>query len=93
VGVVGQLQLDVLLARMEGEYQVKAGFEPAPYETARWVICDDKAELQRFIAHHRSHMAEDHDGLPVFLARNQWELNYAQENWKKIGFLTTREQF
>src|SRR6185503_5988130 len=33
VGVVGQLQLDVLASRMAVEYKIAAGFEQAPYET------------------------------------------------------------
>ena len=37
VGVVGQLQLEVLISRLEAEYRVAAGFEPSPFETARWI--------------------------------------------------------
>jgi peptide chain release factor 3 len=36
-------------------------------------------------------MAEDHDGAPVFLARNAWHLNRAGEDWPDIRFQTTRE--
>ena len=36
VGVVGQLQLDVLQTRLEAEYNLPIGFEAAPYVTARW---------------------------------------------------------
>ena len=35
--VVGQLQLDVLVSRLEAEYKVGANLEPAPFVTARWV--------------------------------------------------------
>ncbi len=48
VGVVGELQLDVLAARIETEYGIKAGFEAAPYETARWVQADDPRPAQGF---------------------------------------------
>ena len=37
VGVVGQLQLDVLVSRLEAEYKVEAGLEAAPFATARWL--------------------------------------------------------
>ncbi len=93
VGVVGQLQLEVLMARMETEYQVKAGFEQAPYETARWVTAGNPKDLKDFIQRNHSNMAEDRDGLPVYLARNPWDLNHTQDNWQKIKFHTTREQF
>jgi len=92
VGVVGELQLEVLASRIANEYDVKAGFEQAPYEYARWVACDDPAELKRFTESNTGSLAEDRDGAPVFLARNNWELNYTQENWPKIRFLKTREQ-
>jgi peptide chain release factor 3 len=92
VGVVGELQLEVLSSRIATEYDVKAGFEAAPYETARWVTADDPAEVKRFVEANRGSLAEDRDAAPVFLARNSWELNYTKENWPKIRFLTTREQ-
>jgi peptide chain release factor 3 len=92
VGVVGQLQLDVLSSRIAAEYQIAVGFEPAPYETARWVSGDDAAEVRRFIDRHRSSMAEDRDAAPVFLARNRWELNRAAEDWPDVRFQTTRER-
>ncbi len=92
VGVVGQLQLDVLSTRIDTEYGVKAGFEQASFETARWVSADDPAELQKFLDANRAAMAEDRDGAPVFLARNSWELNYTQERNPKIRFTSTRER-
>ena len=42
VGVVGQLQLEVLISRLEAEYKVEAGLE-APFATARWISADDAA--------------------------------------------------
>ena len=67
VGVVGTLQLDVLIARMAGEYGVGIGFEATPYNLARW-ITGERAVLDKFIADQRTAMADDVDGDPVFLA-------------------------
>ncbi|MDH3593716.1 MAG: peptide chain release factor 3 [Rhodospirillales bacterium] len=92
VGVVGQLQLDVLATRIDGEYNIRVGFEAAPFETARWVEADDEAELKRFREANGAALAEDRDGAPVFLARNAWELNYTQEKWPDIRFVATRER-
>jgi len=92
VGVVGELQLEVLASRIATEYDVKASFETAPYDAARWVAADDPAEVKKFIDGNRGGIAEDRDGAPVFLARNSWELNYTKERWPQIRFLTTREQ-
>jgi peptide chain release factor 3 len=67
VGVVGTLQLDVLISRMAGEYGVGIGFEATPYNLARWVS-GEKLALAKFVADQRTAMADDVDGDPVFLA-------------------------
>ncbi|WP_354505731.1 peptide chain release factor 3 [Limibacillus sp. MBR-115] len=92
VGVVGQLQLEVLASRIAAEYKIAAGFETAPYEAARWVTAEDPAEMKRFQERHRASMAEDRDSGPVFMARNSWELNRTIQDWPKIGFHKTRER-
>ncbi len=92
VGVVGQLQLDVLITRVEQEYGVKIGLEPAPFETARWVYSDDKGKLDSLISTNSSAMAEDGDGEPVFLARNSWELNYQIEQNPDVTFSAFKER-
>lgn len=92
VGVVGQLQFDVLAARIKAEYNLDVRFEPAPYDAARWVECDDAKQLQAFLDANRGSCGEDHDGFPVFLARNSWALSRAQEDYPHIRFKITREQ-
>lgn len=92
VGVVGQLQLEVLTSRIATEYKIAVGFEAAPYETARWVAGDDRTLLKRFVERHRGSLAEDRDDAPVFLARNGWELNRTIEDWPDLQFLKTRER-
>ncbi len=92
VGVVGPLQLDVLGTRIEQEYKIKVGFEPAPYETARWISADDPKMLKSFIEANQSAMSEDRDGAPVFLVRNSFELNWTKERWPDIRFSATRER-
>jgi peptide subunit release factor RF-3 len=92
VGVVGQLQLDVLASRIASEYKIAVGFESASYETARWLASDDPAVVKRFIERNRGAMAEDVDDSPVFLARNNWELNHTIKEWPDLRFLTTRER-
>jgi peptide chain release factor 3 len=92
VGVVGPLQIDVLVERIRSEYDLKMHFEPAPYETARWVSSPDKLKLKRFLDELRGSLGEDHDGAPVFLARNAWELNRTIKDWPDIQFHATREQ-
>jgi len=92
VGVVGLLQFDVLTTRIESEYNIKAGFEDGGFVTARWVAADDPKELERFADAHKSNMAEDRDGSPVYLARNTWQLGRAQQDFPNVKFTATREQ-
>jgi peptide chain release factor 3 len=92
VGVVGALQLDILVARLAAEYDLAVRLEPAPYETARWLAAEEPAELKRFLDRHPSSAAEDHDGVPVFLARNAWDLRTTIEEWPALRFTATREQ-
>ncbi len=92
VGVVGQLQLDVLRERIKAEYSLEVDFEPAPYDSARWVSAEAPAEVEKFIDSHRTAMAEDGDGSPVFLAKSAWEIGYTAEKWPAITFQATRER-
>lgn len=92
VGVVGQLQLDVLISRLQAEYKVEASFEPSPYDTARWVSSDDPKALDEFMGLHRSAMASDRDEAPVFMAKDAWELNYIQGKFPALHFSATKDR-
>jgi peptide chain release factor 3 len=91
IGVVGALQLDVLQARLEAEYGLATRLDAAPYEAARWLDAAPP-ELDRFRTRNGSALAEDHDGVPIFLARNAWDLRTTIEEWPAIRFTATREQ-
>jgi peptide chain release factor 3 len=84
VGVVGALQLDVLLERLQAEYGVTVEFEPSRFTICRWIASKDKIELQKFIDSHTSAIAHDLDGAPVFLAPSAFTLNYEHERWPAI---------
>jgi len=91
IGVVGALQLDVLTARLAAEYGLASWLDGAPFEAARWLDAE-RVELDRFRDRNGSALAEDHDGVPVFLARNAWDLRTTIEEWPAIRFRETREQ-
>jgi peptide chain release factor 3 len=92
VGVVGELQLDVLRTRLDHEYGVDLDFEASPFEVARWPASADPAELKRLIETNRAKMAEDQDGEPVLMMRNDWEFARFVEDWPKIDFRAIRER-
>jgi peptide chain release factor 3 len=91
IGVVGALQLDVLQARLLAEYGLATRLDAAPYEAARW-LDGERLDLDRFRDKNGSAVAEDHDGVPVFLARNAWDLRTTIEEWPALRFRATREQ-
>ncbi|HXV00826.1 MAG TPA: peptide chain release factor 3 [Caulobacteraceae bacterium] len=91
VGAVGQLQFEVMADRLGGEYALDVVFEPAPFAEARWLAAD-KAPLEAFAATHRSAMASDIDGAPVFLAKSAWEIGYVTERYPEVAFERTRER-
>ena len=90
VGVVGALQFDVLADRIRTEYSIPVKFEETPLFTARWVAADDPQVLKKFLDSNQAAIANDHDGDPVFLARNSWHLGDAQDKNKDIKFMTTK---
>lgn len=91
VGVVGALQLDVLKERLQAEYGLPVSFEMARFSICRWISAPDKADLERFITSHRGDIARDLDGDPVFLASDQFSLNYEAERWKMIEMVAIKE--
>jgi peptide chain release factor 3 len=91
VGVVGQLQLEVLISRLEAEYKVEARLEPSPWDTARWLAGDQK-DLDAFASLHRGALARDRDGALVFMAKDAWELNYVKERNPSLRFSATKER-
>jgi len=91
VGVVGALQLDVLADRASQEYRIDIDYEGLPFEQARWLRAPDEKAMAAFTEHHRSAIVLDRDDLPVFLAKNTWELEYKAEKNPDIEFLKTRE--
>ena len=91
VGVVGQLQLDVLVSRLAAEYKVEASLEAAPFATARWLKGPPDA-LKTFEDFNRANFARDRDGDPVFLAKSAWDVGYQQEKNPGLAFSATKER-
>lgn len=91
VGVVGALQLDVLKARLEAEYSLPVEFEVSEFQLARWVSSEDRKKLDTFIAANTSSIADDVDGDPVYLARNEFYLGYTRERAEGIAFTNVKD--
>jgi peptide chain release factor 3 len=91
VGVVGALQLDVLKARLEAEYALPVEFEVSEFQLARWISSDDRKKLESFITANTSSIADDVDGDPVYLARNEFYLGYTRERAEGIEFASVKD--
>src|SRR5215468_839784 len=91
VGVVGPLQLDVLKARLDAEYSLPVEFEVSEFQLARWISSDDRKKLEAFIAANNSGIADDVDGDPVFMAKNEFYLGYTKERAEGIEFSAVKD--
>ena len=77
VGVVGVLQFDVLMFRLQNEYNVEAKLEVLPYEHIRWITSQTDPEsisgtsdMKRVV---------DLKGNPLLLFVNSWSPNMVLE--------------
>jgi peptide chain release factor 3 len=91
VGVVGPLQLDVLKARLDAEYSLPVEFEVSEFQLARWISSDDRKKLEAFVAANNSGIADDVDGDPVFMAKNEFYLGYTKERAEGIEFSAVKD--
>jgi len=91
VGVVGSLQLDVLKARLDAEYSLPVDFEISEFQLARWISSDDRKKLDAFVLANNSGVADDVDGDPVFLAKNEFYLGYTRERAEGIVFSSIKD--
>ncbi|WP_024574681.1 MULTISPECIES: peptide chain release factor 3 [unclassified Afipia] len=91
VGVVGMLQLDVLKARLDAEYSLPVDFEISEFQLARWISSDDRKKLEAFLTANNSGVADDVDGDPVFLAKNEFYLGYTRERAEGIVFSAVKD--
>lgn len=90
VGVVGQLQFEVLASRIELEYGLPVRFEPTQFISARW-ISGPADKIDAFIKANKGQMAEDHDGDPVYMTRLQWDIDRVVRDYPEITLSTTKE--
>lgn len=90
VGVVGQLQYEVLASRIELEYGLPVRFEPTQFSSARWVA-GDKLAVEKFTAANKPHMATDTDGDPVYMTRLQWDIDRVARDYPDIRLTAIKE--
>ena len=90
VGVVGQLQFEVLASRIEMEYGLPVRFESSQFTSARWVS-GAKDAVEAFVNVNKGHIAYDHDGDGVSLTRLQWDIDRVERDHPDLKLSATKE--
>ena len=85
LAVVGQLQFDVVQARLENEYNVPTEIEPLALELARWVTGPEEAIL-RITSRSDVVLTKDLENQYAALFREPFYLRYTAEKFPELRF-------
>jgi len=83
VGVVGALQFEILLHRLEHEYGADARLEGLAWRIARWAT-GDIAEIRRLGAGYQRKLLVDHHDRPLLLFESGYALREAEKNLRGV---------
>lgn len=86
VGVVGELQFEVIQYRLLHEYGASCRFQPVNLTRACWLTSKNPEKLEEFIRFKSSTIVNDKDGNIVYLAPSEWFLKMERENNPEIEF-------
>lgn len=91
LGAVGQLQFEVVQHRLQTEYKADIKLSGSQFVGARWVTCDDAAEMKKFMDYNASKLAYDAANTLAYLLTSAYDLRLTQERHPKIQFHPLRE--
>jgi peptide chain release factor 3 len=91
LGAIGMLQFDVVAHRLKHEYGVESSYDAVDVTTARWIACDEAAELEKFRNRNMDRLALDSGGNLTYLAPTMVNLNLVTQRWPQVVFNATRE--
>lgn len=91
VGVVGDLQFDVIRHRLMNEYGAACEFVPRDVFKALWITAGDRKKLDEFTRFKSQNVYADKDEHLVYLAPSEWMLRNVKETNPEITFHTTSE--
>ena len=78
VGVVGELQFDVLLYRLQNEYNVEVKMDKLPYEYIRWIENTD-IDVNKIQGTSDMKRIKDLKDHPLLLFVNSWSVGMVEE--------------
>jgi peptide chain release factor 3 len=85
IGVVGELQFDVLKYRLENEYGAEVQLDKISMFCARWLAGEQKIQ-DEFIKEYKGDCMHDKKGNLICLFPNEYRLNLAVKNYSKLEF-------
>ncbi len=85
VGAVGVLQFDVLVHRLDTEYDVDARLESMPYSRARWVEGDEET-IRRIASGYGRKLVYDSKQRPLLLFENDFSMRRTMEDAPDLDF-------
>jgi peptide chain release factor 3 len=87
IGVVGELQFDVLKHRLENEYGAEVQLDKIPIFCARWISGEHRIQ-EDFSKEHKGDCLHDKNGNLVCPFPNESRLNLAVKNYPELEFST-----
>ena len=84
VGVVGELQFDVLLYRLNSEYNVEVKLDNLPYNYIRWINNYTEIKPSEIVGTSDMKIVSDLKGMPLLLFQHEWSINMVLERNKKL---------
>ncbi|MEK6628787.1 MAG: peptide chain release factor 3, partial [Bdellovibrionota bacterium] len=87
VGAIGELQFEVLVHRLQDEYNLEAKLTRLPFTVARWPRTADGLPVAQLKGNFQ--MFQDVINQPVLLLNQEWDLNWAQKENPDIVFASS----
>jgi len=87
IGVVGELQFDVLLYRLNDEYGLEVKLDKQPYTVARWANKIDGSPVGKAI--NGGTLYRDMAENPVVLLNREWDLRWLEKENPELEFKST----
>ena len=84
VGVVGELQFEVLTYRLENEYNVEVKLEKLPYEYIRWIVNKEEIDVEKIQGTSDMKRIKDLKDNPLLLFVNSWSVGMVEERNPKL---------
>lgn len=88
IGVVGELQFDVLKFRLMSEYGADVSLDRIPSYGVRWIV-GDAAEVDKFVDENGIDCMRDKEERFVCLFPNEYRLSLAMKNFPNLQFRET----